>query len=54
MQPGLIGGMSHELQRATEDEYARQFLAAIRANLKVKMNAAAITELKHRLLTGGS
>jgi peptidyl-prolyl cis-trans isomerase D len=54
MQPGLIGGMSHELQRATEDEYARQFLAAIRANLKVKMNPAAITELKHRLLTGGS
>jgi peptidyl-prolyl cis-trans isomerase D len=52
-QPGIIGSMAHELQQAMEDDYARQFLAAIRAELKVKRNDSAIAEMKRRLATSG-
>ena len=54
MAPGLIGNMARELQQAAEDDYARQFIAAIRAELKVKLNQDAIAALKHRLVTSGS
>jgi len=53
VQPGLIGTMTRELQGATEDDYARQFLAAIRTTLKVRRNDSAIAALKQRLLSSG-
>ncbi|MGZ2411459.1 peptidyl-prolyl cis-trans isomerase D [Sphingomonas sp. F9_3S_D5_B_2] len=53
-QPAIIGSMTHELQRATEDDYARQFLAAIRAELKVQRNESAIADVKRRLATTAS
>ena len=53
MQPSLIADMTRELQGATEDDYARQFLAAIRTELKVRRNDSAIAALKHRLVTSG-
>ena len=53
VHPGLIGTMTRELQGATEDDYARQFLAAIRTTLKVRRNDSAIAALKQRLLSSG-
>jgi len=53
LQPGLIGNMTRELQGAAEDDYARQFLSAIRTTLKVKRNDSAIAALKQRLLSSG-
>lgn len=53
MQPTLIGTMTHELARAAEDDYARQFIAAVRADLKVKRNDSAISTMKQRLATSG-
>lgn len=54
VEPGLIGTMTRELQGAAEDDYARQFLAAIRSTLKVRRNESAIAALKQRLLSSGS
>lgn len=53
MQPTLIGSMTHELARASEDDYARQFIAAVRDDLKIRRNDSAIADMKRRLLSTG-
>jgi peptidyl-prolyl cis-trans isomerase D len=52
--PALIGQMQKELQRAAGQDYAEQFVAAIRADLKIKRNDKAIQAVKKRLATSGS
>ena len=44
-----IGQMRSELQQAASDDYARQFVAAIREEIKVRRNEGAIRALKQRL-----
>jgi peptidyl-prolyl cis-trans isomerase D len=53
LQPGLIGQMQNELQQATSQDYAQQFIAALRAEVKVQRNEKAIQEAKQRLTSGG-
>ena len=50
----LIGQMRSELQQATSDDYARQFVAAIREDIKVRRNESAIRALKQRFASAGS
>lgn len=54
LQTGLIAGMTRELQSAAQDDYAQEFLAAMRTTLKVRRNDTAIAALKHRLASSGS
>lgn len=54
IQPGLITQMRAELQQAVADDYARQFLAAIREDVKVRRNEDAIQALKRQIASGGS
>jgi peptidyl-prolyl cis-trans isomerase D len=54
LQPALIGQMQNELQRSVAEDYARQFLAAVRADVKAKRNEAAIQAMKTRLTSSGS
>ena len=49
----LVGRMRAEIQQQTADDYARQFVAAIRADLKVRRNEKAIDAMKKRLATQG-
>ena len=51
---GLINRMQTELQEGVQDEYARQFMAAVRAQLKAKRNESAIAAEKARIATSGS
>jgi peptidyl-prolyl cis-trans isomerase D len=53
LQPALIARMQNELQQALADDYARQFLAAVRTDMKAKRNESAIATLKARLVSGG-
>jgi peptidyl-prolyl cis-trans isomerase D len=53
MQPALIGRMQSELQDAVSQDYAREFLAAMRAEVGVKRNDAAIQAFKTRLVKSG-
>jgi peptidyl-prolyl cis-trans isomerase D len=48
-QPALIGQMQNELQQGVSEDYARQFLAAMRKQLGVKRNDSAIQSMKSRL-----
>ena len=52
LQPTLISQMERELQQGVSEDYARQFLAAVRADVKAKRNPAAIKTMKARLATG--
>jgi peptidyl-prolyl cis-trans isomerase D len=52
LSPALIGQMRRELAQATSQDYAQQFIAAIRADMKVKRNDKAIQAEKQRLATG--
>jgi peptidyl-prolyl cis-trans isomerase D len=52
-QPALVGQVQGELQRSTSEDYARQFLAAVRADVKAKRNDSAIQAMKARLASGG-
>jgi peptidyl-prolyl cis-trans isomerase D len=54
LQPGLISRMQNELQQPVSDDYARQFLAAARSQLKLERNEAAIAAMKARLASTGS
>ena len=53
LQPALIGRVQSEFQSALSEEYARQFLAAVRADLGMKRDEDAIAASKKRI-TGGS
>ncbi|GAA3888948.1 hypothetical protein GCM10022276_05050 [Sphingomonas limnosediminicola] len=54
LQPGLISQMQRELREELSEDYARQFVAAIKAELKAKKNDSAIQTMKTRLLTSGN
>ncbi len=54
LQPSLINQMQKELQETAADDYARQFVASVRAHLKVERNESAIQALKTRLTTSGN
>jgi peptidyl-prolyl cis-trans isomerase D len=54
LQPTLISQMQNELQQSASDDYAREFVAALREEMKAKRNEAAIQALKTRLATSGS
>ena len=53
LQPALIAQMQGELQQSSGPDYARQFLAAVRANMKAKRNESAIQTTKARLVSSG-
>lgn len=53
LQPSLIGQVQSELQQSVSDEYARQFLAAIREQMNAKRNESAIQSMKARMATSG-
>jgi peptidyl-prolyl cis-trans isomerase D len=54
MAPGLIQATQQQLSGAIGDEYVQQFAAAVRADIGVRKNAAAIAKLKASLVGGGS
>jgi peptidyl-prolyl cis-trans isomerase D len=54
LQPGLISRMQAELRDPVSDDYARQFLAAVREQVTIKRNDAAIRALKARMIAGGA
>lgn len=51
-QPALIGRLQNEFQEAVAEEYARQFLSAVRASVGARRNEKAIAASKARI-TGG-
>jgi peptidyl-prolyl cis-trans isomerase D len=51
LQPQLIGQMQGELRRTLSEDYASQFLAAVRAEMKAKRNESAIQAEKTRIAT---
>ncbi|HEX2625148.1 MAG TPA: peptidyl-prolyl cis-trans isomerase, partial [Sphingomicrobium sp.] len=53
LQPGLISQMQTELQQSAADDYAREFVAALREALKVERNEKAIQDVKTRLTSSG-
>ncbi|NUQ18741.1 MAG: hypothetical protein HOP95_09885 [Sphingomonas sp.] len=53
LQPALIGQMQNQLQQGLSEDYAHQFLSAIRNEVGVKRNEDAIQAMKSRLLSSG-
>jgi peptidyl-prolyl cis-trans isomerase D len=53
IQPALIGQMQGELRQALSQDYAQQFLNAIKADLKVRRNESAIAATKKRITASG-
>ncbi|HEY6047754.1 MAG TPA: peptidyl-prolyl cis-trans isomerase [Sphingomicrobium sp.] len=53
LQPALIGRTQTELQDAVSQDYAQEFLAAIRQQMKAKRNETAIQALKVRMQSSG-
>jgi len=53
LQPALISRMQSELSDPVAQDYARQFLAAMRSEMSIKRNDAEIQALKARLISGG-
>jgi len=53
LQPNLISQMQNELQQSASDDYAREFVAALREQMKAKRNEAAIQALKTRMMSSG-
>ncbi|MEA3079019.1 MAG: peptidyl-prolyl cis-trans isomerase [Sphingomonadales bacterium] len=51
--PNLIAQVQGELGRAASQDYADEFLAAIKRQLKVKRNNSAIESFRTRLVTSG-
>jgi peptidyl-prolyl cis-trans isomerase D len=54
LQPALIGQMQNELQQGVSEDYAREFLAAMRQELGAKRNESAIQATKSRMVSSGS
>ena len=51
--PGLIGQVQSELNQAAAQDYAEQFVADLKRELKAKRNDSAIESFKARLLSSG-
>ncbi|MGH6659173.1 MAG: peptidyl-prolyl cis-trans isomerase [Sphingomicrobium sp.] len=54
LQPALITQMQSELQDSLSEEYARQFVAALRKEMELERNDQAIAALQARLRQGGN
>lgn len=54
LQPGLISQMQNELREPVSQDYAQQFLATVRKEMKLTRNDNAIAAMKARLASGGS
>ena len=54
MSPGLIGQVQGELSQAASQDYADQFIADMKREMKAKRNQEAIEAFRARLLTGGN
>ncbi len=54
LQPGLIAQMQRELQQTISEDYAREFMNAMRPALKIKRNETAIQTEKARIASSGS
>ena len=54
LQPGLINQMQTEVQQSTPDDYAKEFVAALREDMHAKRNEAAIQALKTRLTSAAN
>jgi len=52
--PGLIGQVQGELAQAAAQDYAQQFLADLKKQMKAKRNESAIQGFRARLLSSGS
>jgi peptidyl-prolyl cis-trans isomerase D len=52
-QPALIGQMQNELQQGVSQDYAQEFLAAMRQELGSKRNESAIQAMKTKLASSG-
>ena len=52
--PGLIGQVQNELGQAAPADYARQFLADLKREMKARRNESAIQGFKTRLMGSGS
>jgi peptidyl-prolyl cis-trans isomerase D len=53
LQPALIGRMQSELQQGVAEDYAREFIAAMRQELGAKRNDSAIQAMKARMRASG-
>ena len=53
LQPALIGQMQNQLQQGLSEDYAREFLSAIRKEVGAKRNEEAIQAVKSRLVSSG-
>lgn len=51
MAMSVISQMRNELQQTTADDYARQFVGAIREDIKVRRNEAAIRTVKQQIFS---
>jgi peptidyl-prolyl cis-trans isomerase D len=51
--PGLIGQVQGELSRSSSGDYAEQFLADMKRDMKAKRNESAIQAFKSRLVSSG-
>jgi peptidyl-prolyl cis-trans isomerase D len=54
LQPNLIARMQTELRQAVGEDYAAQFLAAMRKDVEVKRNESAIAATKQRIVSGSN
>lgn len=52
LQPSLVAQVQREFQQSTGQEYARQFIGAIRNSLGVKRNEEAIAAARKRIIGG--
>lgn len=52
LQPSLISQVQRDFQQAAAQEYARQFLTAVRKKVGVERNNEALAEAKRRILSG--
>ncbi len=53
LQPALIGRMQNELQQGISQDYAQEFLAAMRKELGIKRNDRRDPGLKTRMMSSG-
>src|SRR3954454_14334973 len=53
MAPALIGQMAIELGQASSQDYAAEFIAALRRELKLRRNDSAIQAFKTRIVSSG-
>ena len=52
--PGLIGQVQGELSQAAAQDYAQQFVADMKRELKIKRNESAIQGFRARMLSSGN